>query len=1094
MIQSHFPHIPSRTPVAMLVVLLLACAASSLHAQSGSVLISEFATRGGAVGNAAGEFVELYNPSAANIDISGWKLQYRSASGSSYAPIATLPVGSVIKARSYFLITSPTWAGTPAGDAAWTGSGIADNGNLRLVNAADVEIDRVGYGTGNDPKVAAAPNHGDAANDNSVERKASASSTAATMAAGGAEQHAGNGYNSNNNGADFIVRTGGRDPQNAASAPEPRSDDGSGSARTTRIAMRAGEEADVPIIYRRDPAYAVTALKIVVPAGFTWSRDAADVDVSAQCNTSVLDDSVFVEGIAFQSDSVTITLAKLTAPSTTNTYPFVVFSRGATGSYFPLQSHPAVLVSGAPIPIVEARANDAAGVPVRLNQFVTVDGIVTVANQFGAPAYIEDATGGIAVYTFDFSDQVVIGEEVTLTGKVTHFNGLTELVDVIIESKLPPSGEVQPRIVTIADLLADMATPRELYESALVRINGVTVNTQTWTVNGSGTNYKITDATGEMDLRVDNNVDFAGAPAPGGSFDIVGVVSQYKNASPYLGGYQLMPRMVRDIISTGPGITTTPVETDITPTTITLAWQTARSAAPHVRYGVTDAYELGVVAGGGAGTEQEVTLTALTPATIYRVQPFSVAAGDTSFAQPFFVSSASATSAGTVNVYFNKSVETSLLPSFPAQGNQNLKNRLLDRIDRADYSIDLALYSLSGSVGDDIAASLIAAHNRGVKVRTIFESDNANTAAIRALRNAGVPQIVDSFDPLNAGAGLMHNKFVVVDARDRTSDTDDWLITGSWNPTDPGTDNDAQNVVEIQDQALATTYTKEFEEMWGSATASPNSTASRFGVRKRADTPRRFVVGGIWMDVHFSPSDRTNDYLLRTIRSAEQSIYFALLTYTRDDLAQAMLAAHRAGKAVRGVMDNNTDQGSEYAFFQTNGMDVFLKKGFSGLLHHKYMVVDAERSTGRVVTGSHNWSNAAEFANNENTIGIHSAAVARQYVQEWYRRYLDAGGTGAVVLGVSREPAAGAFTLDAPWPNPVTGGTAEVSLTTSGMQAVRMVLVDALGREVAVIADGTAEAGRWRWRLDTSGLPAGAYQIVASQGARTLVRPLLVVR
>ena len=1079
---------------ASLLVLFLLCTVTPiLHAQSGSVLISEFATRGGAVGNAAGEFVELYNPSPVNIDISGWKLQYRSAAGSSYSPIATLPVGSVIKARSYFLLVGPTWGGTPAGNASWTGSGIADNGGLRLVNAADVEIDRVGYGTGNDPKVAAAPNHGDAANDNSVERKASAASTAATMAAGGAEQHAGNGYNSNNNAADFIVRTTGRDPQNAASAPEPRSDDGSGTARTIRTAMRAGEIGDVPIIYRRDPAYAVTSLKIVVPAGFTWSRDAADVDVSAQSNTSVIEDSVFVENIAFANDSLTITLANLTAPSTTSSYPFMVYSRGSAGSYFPLQTQPSVLVSGAPIPIAEARANDASGVPVLLNQFVTVDGIVTVGNQFGAPAYMEDATGGVAVYAFDFSDQVQIGEEVTVTGKVTHFNGLTELVEVMIEAKLPPSGEVAPRVVTIAQLLADGAGGREQFESGLVRINGVTVNTQTWTVNGSGTNYKITDATGEMDVRIDNNVDLAGTPAPGGSFDIVGIVSQFKNASPYIGGYQLMPRMKRDIIATGPGITTTPIETDITPTSVTLAWQTGKSAASHVRYGVTDAYEAGIAAGGGAGTEHEVTITGLSPATIYRVQPFSIAAGDTSFAQPFFVSSASATSTGALNVYFNRSVESSLLPSFPAQGNQNLKNRLLDRIDRADFSIDLALYSLSGSVGDEIASSLIAAHNRGVKIRMIFEADNANTAAIRALRNAGVPQIVDSFDPLNAGAGLMHNKFVVIDGRDRSSDTDDWIITGSWNPTDPGTDNDAQNVVEIQDQSLAVTYTKEFEEMWGSATATPNSTASRFGVRKRADTPRRFVVGGIWMDVHFSPSDRTNDYLLRTIRGAARSIYFALLTFTRDDLGQEMLAAHRAGKTVRGVMDNSSDQGSEFAFFQTNGMDVLLKKGLSGLLHHKYMVVDPETASGRVVTGSHNWSNAAEFANNENTIGIASAAVARQFVQEWYRRYLDAGGAGSVVLGVSREPSAAAFALAAPWPNPAMASTG-IAFTTTSMLPARLALVDALGREVAVLTDGVVDAGRWQYRIDVSALPAGVYQVVLTQAGRTAVRPLQIVR
>ena len=182
--------------VSVLVLFLLPMA---LHAQiANHVVISEFATRGAAA-NAAGEFVEIYNPTAQAVNISGWALQYQSASGSSYNPLVTVPEGTVMPPKSYFLFTSPTWSGTPAGDVSWGASGLADNGNIRIVNASGTPVDRVGYGSGNNPEGAAAPNHGESANDNSVERKASASSTAASLAAGGAEEFAGNGWDSNNN-------------------------------------------------------------------------------------------------------------------------------------------------------------------------------------------------------------------------------------------------------------------------------------------------------------------------------------------------------------------------------------------------------------------------------------------------------------------------------------------------------------------------------------------------------------------------------------------------------------------------------------------------------------------------------------------------------------------------------------------------------------------------------------------------------------------------------------------------------------------------------------------------------------------------------
>ena len=143
--------------------------------------------------------------------------------------------------------------------------------------------------------------------------------------------------------------------------------------------------------------------------------------------------------------------------------------------------------------------------------------------------------------------------------------------------------------------------------------------------------------------------------------------------------------------------------------------------------------------------------------------------------------------------------------------------RLQTRIAAAQRSIDAAIYSMSGTAGTSVANALIAAWNRGVKVRVICEYDNSSSAAFNSLVSAGIPLINDRFDPINYGDGLMHDKFFVVDGRGGAPESV-WVWTGSWNLTDPGTDADYQNAIEVQDQALAVVYTMEFQEMWGSAT------------------------------------------------------------------------------------------------------------------------------------------------------------------------------------------------------------------------------------------------------------------------------------
>ncbi|WP_412060213.1 hypothetical protein [Rubrivirga sp. IMCC45206] len=85
-----------------------------------------------------------------------------------------------------------------------------------------------------------------------------------------------------------------------------------------------------------------------------------------------------------------------------------------------------------------------------------------------------------------------------------------------------------------------------------------------------------------------------------------------------------------------------------------------------------------------------------------------------------------------------------------------------------------------------------------------------------------------------------------------------------------------------------------------------------------------------------------------------------------------------------------------------------------------------------------------------------------------------------------------AFALDVQ-PNPI-GTSAEVRVQLSEAGAVRLRLVDALGREVAVLATGDREAGPFAVRLDAAALAGGVYVVVLDVDGRRLARTVTVTR
>ncbi|HEX9615090.1 MAG TPA: phospholipase D-like domain-containing protein [Bacteroidota bacterium] len=828
---------------------------------------------------------------------------------------------------------------------------------------------------------------------------------------------------------------------------------------------------------------------IVKPDLLSWSAG----DVSTSDPGTVLEDGDTLRITGFvlpPGDSLGVSIANVTSVDTTEELSFSIKSSTDTVTFLPLASQPKTLVYSSPRPIIVVKQKDGSGVHVFLGKWAVTQGIVTVANEFGGPSYLQDGTAAMALFDSSVSNNIERGDEIVILGLVAPFNDLFEFAPGILLEKLSEANEVDTLVVTAAQITGQ--TVSEPYESRLIRINNVTVNTSTWgSTSGSGTNYNLTDITGTVQTRISSRVNFAGQPAPSGVFDMVGVLGQF------FSNYQILPRTFDDIIvsGAGPAITSAaPYETDLASTQVTLSWTTNTPGTSIVNYGLTPSHGSQVVDTAKV-TMHQVTLTGLSAATIYQFQIGSADSAGTTLSANHVFSTSSQSSTGAINIYFNQSIDLSVAVAETAMANVNLVSKLVERIDAAQYSIDVCLYSLSGTAGATVATALVNAKDRGIKVRVIGEMDNQGTAPWTTLKNNGITVIDDGYDAVNAGAGLMHNKFFVFDYRGGEEDST-WVMTGSWNVTDPGSNNDMQNVIRIQDKALAGAYTVEFQEMWGSTTDTPSAPASRFGARKIDNTPHRFVIGGVAIESYFSPSDRTTSRIIATVEGAVHSVNIALLTFTRSDIANALKDLHDAGVQVRGLLDNSSDTGSQFNFLVNNGMD-FLIDVNSAFLHHKYAVVDAEAGKSLpnyVITGSHNWSSSAENSNNENTLIIEDHRIANLYLQEFKARYVESGGSATIVVNVGEETAVPeSFGVSRNYPNPFNGIT-NFELRVANWTHVELRVYDVLGREVSTILSEPIAPGLYSVQWNSEKNPSGVYFLRLTAGSFVETKKMLLIR
>lgn len=160
------------------------------------------------------------------------------------------------------------------------------------------------------------------------------------------------------------------------------------------------------------------------------------------------------------------------------------------------------------------------------------------------------------------------------------------------------------------------------------------------------------------------------------------------------------------------------------------------------------------------------------------------------------------------------------------------------------------------------------------------------------------------------------------------------------------------------------------------------------GFHARASAQAVHVANAGDVAVYFSPNGGAESATVDAIDHASRSILVQAYSFTSTPIYKALASAHARGVDVRVLVDKEAadrdfrGQGARYAIEHGVPLWVDYIPG-RGIAHNKVMVIDGVT----VITGSFNWSRAADTTNAENLIVFrNNPALATAYTKNWMTR------------------------------------------------------------------------------------------------------------
>jgi phosphatidylserine/phosphatidylglycerophosphate/cardiolipin synthase-like enzyme len=147
-------------------------------------------------------------------------------------------------------------------------------------------------------------------------------------------------------------------------------------------------------------------------------------------------------------------------------------------------------------------------------------------------------------------------------------------------------------------------------------------------------------------------------------------------------------------------------------------------------------------------------------------------------------------------------------------------------------------------------------------------------------------------------------------------------------------------------------------------------------------------------EVYFSPHGGATDAIVRELNKAKSTVLVQAYSFTSAPIAKALLNAHKRGVKIDVILDKSqrTQKYSSATFLYNQGILVKIDAQHA-IAHNNVMIIDGET----VITGSFNFTRAAEENNAENLLVIRDKKLAERYIKNWqeHDRHSDVyGGRG----------------------------------------------------------------------------------------------------
>lgn len=310
-----------------------------------------------------------------------------------------------------------------------------------------------------------------------------------------------------------------------------------------------------------------------------------------------------------------------------------------------------------------------------------------------------------------------------------------------------------------------------------------------------------------------------------------------------------------------------------------------------------------------------------------------------------------------------------------------LNNLIVNAINASVKSFDGVVYSINMK---DIPDALIAARDRGVKVRLIIDHSHIYPrmdTQIKKLLNAG------NGIELRASRGyrtygVNHNKITIHDGE---------LVTvGSYNWTFGATFSNYENTIVARHPVYVEGYKKYFEWMWSHSVKIEQGPIAEqpvgaYGLPPIDPKPVMSLNGTVVPAYLFSPGSDTENKIAQLMDSAKFSIDAVTFTFSSKPIADAIIRAHKRGVKVRFLEDVGMAKKSSMArYVFENGVPMRWMGGRNekGAMHNKFIVFDGKILT----TGSYNFTTNGSINSFENLIFVSDENAIKSYQSkfDWF--------------------------------------------------------------------------------------------------------------